>query len=110
MNDRVRRAAIAAIAQISSDPAANDFLDPFQPSPEERDYFEKVTDPQDLGTIRARLANGEYAGVQRWLRGVDAVRCGRTRSSPRARGRTTARWRCGAGRASRRTAAVLTLS
>jgi hypothetical protein len=73
MNDRIRRAAIAVMNQIAAHPAANDFLDPFQPSADEPDYFEKITDPQDISTIKARLASNEYTSVQQWLKDVDTV-------------------------------------
>jgi hypothetical protein len=73
MNDTLRQAAIDVMEQIASHPAANDFLDPFQPSAEEKDYFDKITDPQDLTTIRARLVNNEYPTVQHWLKDMDTV-------------------------------------
>jgi hypothetical protein len=73
MNDQTRLAAIEVMDQIAAHPAANDFIDPFQPSPEESDYFEKITDPQDISTIKSRLMKNEYTSVQQWLKDVDTV-------------------------------------
>jgi hypothetical protein len=73
MNDRVRRAAIDVMDQIAAHPAANDFLDPFQPAPEEHDYFAKIQDPQDISTIRTRLIENGYESVQQWLNDVETV-------------------------------------
>jgi hypothetical protein len=73
MNDRVRTAAIAVMDKIAAHPAANDFLDPFQPSSDEQDYFDKITDPQDISTIRARLVENKYPSARQWLSDVDTV-------------------------------------
>jgi hypothetical protein len=74
MNDRVRSAAIEVMDAISSHPAANDFLEPFQPTvPEEQNYFERIRDPQDLGTIKGRLVHGHYISIQPWLKDVETV-------------------------------------
>jgi hypothetical protein len=36
-------------------------------------YYEKITNPQDLGTIRARLQRNQYQTVYQWERDVNLV-------------------------------------
>jgi hypothetical protein len=74
MNEEQRLAAIEALDALSEHPMAINFTEPFQPAGEdESDYFEKITNPQDISSIKTRLREDQYQTIQSWLKDVDLI-------------------------------------
>jgi hypothetical protein len=55
-------------------PGAKPFNDPIRPDQQSvPNYFRKVKNPQDLGSILDRLNRGEYTDVKNWERDINTV-------------------------------------
>lgn len=74
MTEKLRREAINAMTEIMSHPISTLFRDPVVPgdvAPPQ--YFEIISNPQDLSTIKTQLIDKKYTSVQKWLDDVEAV-------------------------------------
>ena len=74
MNPDQQSLCISITTQLSSHPTAYFFNKPIDPKRSGmRDYFKKIRNPQDLGTILERLKLNEYSSVSQWETDVNTV-------------------------------------
>lgn len=60
--------------KLRQSPAASVFNEPVDPKKQNvPNYFKKIRNPQDLGTIYQRLQAGEYSSVTQWERDINTV-------------------------------------
>ncbi|OHS96112.1 Bromodomain containing protein [Tritrichomonas foetus] len=61
-------------AKLRKSPAASVFNEPVDPKKQNiPNYYKKIRNPQDLGTIFGRLQRGEYKSVLQWEKDIDTV-------------------------------------
>jgi hypothetical protein len=74
MDPRVKAQCLDVMDALSARPTAQMFLNPIDPvancCP---DYFDIISRPMDLGTIRSNLESGRYRSVAAWKADVDLV-------------------------------------
>jgi hypothetical protein len=69
-----QRLCIEITRKLRQSPAANVFNEPVDPKKQNiPNYFKKIRNPQDLGTIYQRLQAGEYNTITQWERDVNTV-------------------------------------
>ncbi|KAK8894652.1 hypothetical protein M9Y10_023089 [Tritrichomonas musculus] len=61
-------------SELRNSPAASVFNEPVDPRKQNiPNYYKKIRNPQDLGTIYGRLQRGEYKTVVQWEKDIDLV-------------------------------------
>jgi hypothetical protein len=72
-NDSLRKHAVRAMDRLMAHPITAMFKAPVLKGEEPENYFQIVTNPQDLNTIRKRLEEGKYETIQSWVDDVETV-------------------------------------
>lgn len=74
LDPELQQICIEITKKLRKYPAAKLFNDPVDPKKEGvPDYFKKIKNPQDLGSIYQRLEAGEYTSVEQWERDINTV-------------------------------------
>jgi hypothetical protein len=69
-----QRLCLEITRRLRQSPAASVFNEPVDPKKQNLpNYFKKIRNPQDLGTIYQRLQAGEYTSVTQWERDINTV-------------------------------------
>lgn len=74
LSDDQLKLCLYITAELRKSPAASVFNEPVDPKKQNiPNYYKKIRNPQDLGTIYGRLQRKEYKSVVQWEKDIDLV-------------------------------------